>query len=153
MIGRQVDKLRESLAEATGVHADDLVLAYRGPDFRIWAIAAAVVGGVVFAVIGLAGAVGGAIVGGVIGAWFLVAKPYSVAVDGDASYLVRMSQPLAGSARPEEVLSRDPLGVGVVSREGSKLRYGDLELQLLMFWRARADEVVRAASLPSGAPR
>lgn len=145
MIGRQVDKLKASLAERHGIEADELVLAYEGPDFRLWLAAAAVLGALLFGVVGLGGAIGGGLIGAVVGSWFLVAKPYLVAVDAQSTYLVRMGQTAFSAATVEEVLRRDPVGAGVISRDGRKLRYADAELQLLLLWGGRADAVVAAA--------
>jgi len=150
MVGRQVEKLKASTAESLGVHADDLVLAYTGPDFRLWLVVAAVFGGVLFGIVGLGGAVGGGLVGAAVGAWFLTAKPYVVAVDGESTYLVRISQPLWSSAKPEEILRRDPADAALVWRDGGKLHYGEMEMQVLLLWRGRADAVIAAAAARTG---
>lgn len=145
MIGRQVEKLKTMVAEALGVHASDLTLAYQGPDFRLWLLAAFVIGGVLFGIVGLGGAIGGGLIGVVVGSWFLIANPFIVAVDDESTYLIRMSQSAFSSARPEEVLRRDPVGSGVVSRDGRRLCYADVELQLLLLWGGRAAAVAAAA--------
>lgn len=154
MIGRQVDKLKVSLAESLGVDADDLVLAYTGPDYRLWLLFAAVLGAVLFGVVGLGGAIGGGLVGAAIGSWFIVAKPYVVAVDGELTYLVGMSQSAWSSAKPEQVLRRDPAEAELVWRDGGTLHYAEMEMQVLLLWRGRADAIIAAAAARTGpAPR
>jgi len=136
-----VDKLKATLAESVGVEADELVLAYTGPDLRRWLLAAAAVVGIV----GIVGAIGGGLVGAVVGSWFLIAKPYVVAVDADSTYLVRLSQRPFGGIEAEEVVRRDAKGAGIISREGRNLYYEKMELQVQLIWRGRADTVAEAA--------
>lgn len=140
-----VDKLKATLAESVGVEADELVLAYTGPDLRLWVLASAAVGGILFGIVGLGGAIGGGLVGAVVGSWFLIAKPYAVAVAAESTYLVRMSQRPFGGVEAEEVVRRDAKGAGIISREGRNLYYEKMELQVLLTWRGRADAVAEAA--------